>query len=112
MQLTSKEIVRAAMYDRPLDGLKYPEQYLYNAIRCIKYDYERGVISKDQANSMVTYERSVSYPSLKNDEEFYHELSLMVLEICKCEYIEDVKKILNEHGFTVDCGQAQTNLEG
>lgn len=102
------DIVSAAMQDEEIENLKYPEQFLYNAIIKIKYNFRYGKFDRSAASSYKMYARHVAYESLKHDEKERDELYRMVLDICHAadkENMIDIKRILADHDFIIKKNQ-------
>lgn len=102
-------IVIAAMKNEVLD-LKIPEQYLYNAIKCIKYDLEQEHITKEQASSLKEYAIHVDYNFIKKMEEEYKQYERMLLDICHAvdmDNLKEVKEILIKNNFQVKCEEQE-----
>lgn len=100
-KICASYLIKAALTDENVDGLNFEQQYLYNSIVKIKYDFEKGRISKEEASSRKTYAGQVEYVMLKTER---NNTERMILDICNCAEVDDlagVKKILNDNRYLV-----------
>ena len=102
-------IIKAALTDKNIDGMNFEQQYLYNSIVKIKYDFEKGKISKEEASSRKTYAGQVEYVMLKTERSNFES---MILEICHAAErgdLEAIQGILIKNKFNVK-GKEQEEL--